>query len=107
MALRIGQHFKSMYWRGSFFGDVDRDFRTVRFGEPGFVLEPRGYRAVAGLVRIAEFVELEQFWRQRLAAGVALTLVLVDMYPEFSGHESLPLDHRQLGLRGWRFLVLF
>jgi hypothetical protein len=38
------------------------------------------------LVRVAEFVEIEQFRRQRLAAGVALTLVLVDMDFEFSGH---------------------
>jgi hypothetical protein len=42
------------------------------------------------LVRIAEFVEIEQFRRQRLAAGVALALVLVDVDFQLSGHISTP-----------------
>ncbi len=47
---------------------------------------PAGTRAVADFVRIAEFVELEQFGRQRFAAGVSLALVLVDVDFQFSGH---------------------
>jgi hypothetical protein len=46
--------------------------------------------AVADLVRIAEFVELEQFGRQRLAAGVSLTLVLVDVYFQFPDMAGVP-----------------
>jgi hypothetical protein len=46
-------------------------------------------------VGIAEFVEIEQLGRQRFAAGVSLTLVLIDMYFEFSGHSTkLPLCRR-------------
>jgi hypothetical protein len=32
-------------------------------------------------MRVAEFIEIEQFRRQRFAAGMALTLLLVDMQP--------------------------
>ena len=39
--------------------------------------------AVADFVRVAEFIEIEQFRRQSLAAGVALTLLLIDAYREF------------------------
>src|SRR5471032_1575964 len=76
---------------GSFFGHFDRELRTIGFGEPGLVLESRGNAAVTDLVGIAELVELEQFGRQRLAAGVALALVLIDVDFQFSGHSSVPL----------------
>jgi hypothetical protein len=48
------------------------------------------------LVRIAELIEIEQFGRQRFAAGVTLTLVLVDVDFQFSGHFSRP------SVAGWR-----
>jgi hypothetical protein len=38
-------------------------------------------------MRIAEFVEIEQFGRQRFAAGVSLAFVLVDVDLEFSRHR--------------------
>src|ERR1700692_4545870 len=69
-----------------FLGHLDRDLRTVALREPGLVLQSRRHAAVADFVRIAEFVEIEQFGRQRLAAGVSLALVLVDMYFQFSRH---------------------
>jgi len=71
---------------GSLFGDFNRDFRTIGFGKPRLVLKPFGHGAVPDFMRIAEFVEFEQFRRQRFAAGVSLTLVLVDVYFQFSGH---------------------
>src|SRR2546429_302594 len=39
-------------------------------------------------MRIAEFVEFEQFGRERLAARVPLALVLVDANFQFSGHDK-------------------
>src|ERR1700748_383143 len=72
----------------SFLGDFDGDLRTIGLREPRLVLEPGRHGAVADFVRIAEFVEIEQFRRQRFAASVALTLVLVDAYLEFSGHHK-------------------
>jgi hypothetical protein len=36
-------------------------------------------------VRVAEFIEIEQFRRQRFAAGMTLTLLLVDMQPQSGG----------------------
>jgi hypothetical protein len=72
---------------GSVFDNFDCDFRAIGLGEPRFVLEPGGHRAIADFVRVAEFVELEQLGRQRFATGVALTLVLVDVYSQFSGHR--------------------
>src|SRR6266403_3187933 len=79
---------------GSFLGHFDRDLRTIGLGEPGLVLKPFGNGAVADFVGIAEFVELEQFGHQRFAARVSLTLLLVDMYFQFSGHSSVPLWSR-------------
>ena len=63
---------------------------TVGLGEPGLVFQARGHGAVADFVRVAEFVEIEQFGRQRLAARVALTFVLVDADFQLSGHRSVP-----------------
>ncbi len=37
-------------------------------------------------MRIAEFVELEQFRRQRLAARMALTFILIDAYFQLCRH---------------------
>jgi hypothetical protein len=71
---------------GSVLDNFNRDFRAIGLGEPRLVLKSRGHRAIADFVRVAEFVELEQFGRQRFAAGVALTLVLIDTYFQFSGH---------------------
>src|ERR1700736_4837919 len=62
---------------GSLLGDFDRDFRTIGFRKVGLVLQTGRHGAVAALMRVAEFVEIEQFGRQRLAARMSLTLVLV------------------------------
>src|SRR5882757_3777167 len=47
-------------------------------------------------MRIAEFVELEQFGRQRLAARMSLTPVLIDANFEFSGHDKRSLWSRAM-----------
>jgi hypothetical protein len=73
----------------SVLGDIDRDFWTIGFGEPRLVLKPDGHGAVADFMRIAEFVEFEQFRRQRFAPGMSLTLVLVDVYFQVSGHSGV------------------
>jgi hypothetical protein len=39
---------------------------------------------------MAEFVQLEQFRRQRLASGMALALFLVNVDLQFSGHLRVP-----------------
>ena len=57
-------------------------------------------RTIADFVRIAELVEIEQFGRQRFAAGMSLALVLVDMYFQLSGHSSVPLGRRVRRSRG-------
>src|SRR5258708_22607376 len=63
---------------GSFLGHLDRDLRTIGLREPGLVLQTLRNQAVTVLVGIAEFVEIEQFGRQRFAAGVSLALLLID-----------------------------
>src|SRR5579863_9577009 len=73
----------------SIFGNFNRNFRTIGLRQPGLVLEPFGNRAVADLMRVAVLVELEQFGRQRFAAGMTLALVLVDVNFQFSGHLRL------------------
>src|SRR4051794_41019166 len=55
---------------------------------------------------IAEFVELEQFGRQRLAARMSLTLVLVDVYFQFSGHGKRSLRSRASWLARMTFPVV-
>jgi hypothetical protein len=50
-------------------------------------------------MRIAEFVELEQFGRKRFAARMSLTLVLVDAYFQFSGHDRRSPWSRATSLR--------
>src|SRR5712691_8978571 len=80
---------------GSFLGHFDCDLRTIGLGEPGLVLKPLGNGAVADFVRIAEFVELEQFGRQRFAARVSLTLLLVNAHLQCGGFRhstNLPLS---------------
>src|SRR4051794_38058970 len=74
----------------SLLGNVDRDFGTVGLGEPCLVFKALGHGAVADLVRVAEIIEFEQLGRQRFAAGVALTLLLIDTYLEWSGHSAFP-----------------
>src|ERR1700738_144643 len=71
---------------GSLLGDFDRDFRTIGFRKVGLVLQTGRHGAVAALMRVAEFVEIEQFGRQRLAARMSLTLVLVDADFQLSRH---------------------
>ena len=69
---------------------------------------PGGHRAVADLVRIAEFVEIEQFRRQRFAAGVPLTFVLVDVYFQFSGHRRrFPQGRARLAPRALRSIDFY
>src|SRR3954469_11050400 len=58
-------------------GNLDRDFGTIGLGEPRLVLKTLGHGAVADLVRVAVFVQFEQFGRQRFAAGMALALFLI------------------------------
>jgi len=89
---------------GSILADLNRNFRTIGLGEPGLVLEARRHGTVADFMRIAEFVELEQFGRQRFAAGVSLTLVLIDLQPQFGGfrHSTrLPWYRRLRALCGY------
>src|SRR6202000_329564 len=62
---------------------VARDHAVAREAPP--------HRAVADFMRIAEFVEVEQFGRQRLAARMALAFILVDANPELSGHGERSL----------------
>src|SRR5882724_6188658 len=81
---------------GLFLGHVDRDFRAIGLREPRLVFQTGGNRAVADFVRIAEFVEFEQFRRQRLAAGMALAFVLVDTDFQL-GHCERSL----FGMRSW------
>src|SRR5580704_15827821 len=105
MALKIGQQASKSAGNGgrdSLFGDFNRDFRAVGFGEPRLVLKSGRHGAIADFMRIAEFVEIEQFGRQRFAAGMALTLVLVDMYSQFCGHGS-----RFPWIRAYRSRVAF
>jgi hypothetical protein len=68
-----------------FFGHGNRDFRAVGLRKPRLVLQSRRDGAIADFMRIAEFIEIEQFGRQRLAAGMALTFVLVDTQPQLGG----------------------
>jgi hypothetical protein len=77
----------------SFLGNFDRELGAIAFGKPGLVLQALSYDAVAVLMRVAEFIEIEQFGRQRLAARVALTLVLIDVDFQLSGHCYRSLAH--------------
>ena len=70
----------------SVFGNFNRHFRAVGLRKPRLVLKSVRNSAVSDFVRITEFVEIEQFRSQRFAAGVSLTLVLVDVYFQLSGH---------------------
>src|SRR4029078_4686354 len=47
-----------------FLGYFDRDLGAVALGEPGLVFQARGHGPFADFVRVAEFVEIEQFRRQ-------------------------------------------
>src|SRR5262249_49841166 len=67
-------------------GDFDRNFRAIGLGEPGLVFQTRRDRTITGFMGIAVFVELEQFGRKRLAAGVALALLLIDVDSQLSCH---------------------
>jgi hypothetical protein len=73
------------------FGNFDRHFRAIGLGKPRLVLESGWHGAVAGFMGVAEFVKVEQFRRQRFAAGMPLTFVLVDVYFQLSGHFSRSL----------------
>src|SRR5882757_2426836 len=80
---------------GLFLGHDDRELRAIGLGQPRLVLQPRGHRAVADLMRIAELVEVEQFRRQRFAAGMSLALVLIDAQFQVGGfrHQTkLPVS---------------
>jgi len=67
-------------FEGSFLDQLNRDFRTIGSREPSLVLQARRYRAVAALLRVSEFIEIEQFQRQRLLARVTLTFLPVNAY---------------------------
>jgi AcrR family transcriptional regulator len=68
-----------------FFGHFDCDLGAIGLGKPRLVFKSDGNQTVADFMRVAEFVEIDQFGRQRFAAGVALALVLVDMQPQSGG----------------------
>lgn len=74
----------------SIFRNIYGEFGTIGFGQIGLVFKASGNDSVAGFVSIAEFVEVEQFRRQRLATTVPLAFVLIDMNSEFTGHEVFP-----------------
>ena len=79
---------------------------TIGLGEPGLVFQAGGDGAVADFVGVAEFVEFEQFRRQRLAARVALTFVLVDADLQLSGHgERSPQAARACGASHFLMLI--
>lgn len=59
--------------RMSIFCNIYGEFGTIGFGQIGLVFEAGRNDPVAGFVRVAEFVEVEQFRRQRLAAAMSLT----------------------------------
>jgi hypothetical protein len=71
-----------------FLGHFDRDFRAIGLGQPCLVFLSRGHRAVADFMGVAEFVEIEQVGCERFATRMSLTLVLIDVYSEFSGHDK-------------------
>jgi len=65
---------------------IDCDFRTVRFGKPGLVFKTGRNDAVPGLMGVAVFVELEKLGRERLAAGMALAFVGINVNPQSLSH---------------------
>src|SRR5579872_1767670 len=73
---------------GLFLDHFDRNFRTIGLREPGLVFQSGRHRAVADFMRIAERVELEQFRRERFAAGVPLAFVLIDANSQLSRHSD-------------------
>jgi hypothetical protein len=82
----------------SFLRDFDRNFRAVGLRKPGLVFKPRRNSTIADLMRIAELIEFEQLACQRLAAGVSLASILVDMNFELSGHPWAPLFVARIAL---------
>ena len=62
---------------GLFLGHLDRNFRTIALGQVSLVFQTCRHGTVADFVRVAEFVEIEQFRRERFAARVALAFILV------------------------------
>ena len=70
-------------------GHIDRHFRAVGFGKPSLVFEPGRDHAVACFVRVAEFVELEKFRRQCLAARVTLAFLGIDVNSQSLCHGGI------------------
>jgi hypothetical protein len=71
-----------------FLDDVDCNFGTIGLREPRFVFQSRRHRAVADFMRIAECIELEQFWSERMAAGMPLAFVLIDANSQPRWHSD-------------------
>src|SRR5690349_3610633 len=94
--------------RASLLDDFDREFGAVGLGEIGLVLKAFRHTAFAVLMRIAVFVEVEQFGREGLAARVSLAPVLVDVNLQLSGHGRFPLPRAAsmpvARCADWRFL---
>jgi hypothetical protein len=85
---------RSDFKTGLIFGHFDRNFRAIGLRKPRLVFQTGGNGTVTDFVCVAEFVELEQLRRQRLASRVALTFILVDADLELSRHgERLPYGH--------------
>jgi hypothetical protein len=80
----------------SFLGNFDGNFRAIGLCEPGLVFQAGWHRAVADFVGVAIFVKLEQFGRERFAAGVTLTLVLVDVDLQLSCHGTVSPQNRTI-----------
>jgi hypothetical protein len=69
----------------------DRNFGAVGLRKPRLVFQTGRHGTVTDFVGVAEFIEFEQFRRQRFAARLALAFVLVDADFQLSRHGALLL----------------
>ena len=71
-----------------FLDDLDRQFRTIGPGDPCLVFESGRDMAGAADASAAEFIQLKQLGRQRMAARVALAFLRIDPddEPAIFGH---------------------
>jgi hypothetical protein len=62
--------------------DINGEFRTIGFGEPGLVFEVGRNPTAADFPAAAEFVCFKKFWRESNAASVTLTERAVDAHSQ-------------------------
>jgi hypothetical protein len=69
--------------------DLDRQFRTIGPGDPCLVFKSGRDMAGAADASAAEFIQLKQLGRQRMAARVALAFLRIDPddEPAIFGHR--------------------